>query len=542
MADDPTCRLTTREMFDADPPALRIIAVAWDSAFRLTELRVGDQIVVVNGTPVERPSTPEARQRASPRAVGQYGETAVWAEAGLGEGAPVSLTLRRRNVPGAGWRTLDVVAALRSPPNLRNADNQPLLGPGGPQEMYEKDGFDSPWGSWYEGEVLPEFAKILDDPLYALSQTTRHHVERNEGWRKRIALLEAKYPGPFAAAVRADFEAVMDRLLGEPIPLSPNDLAYRREEARQVEQVRQLAAQGWDAFQASVAATTVPAFPAPDPSCQDRAAVVGRHVVLGPLRNRDWISDSGRLWFVAGDEGSGFWFADAESPEAQAVLQALARYRRLVAPDIGETYQFVAEVLDTPRLGVVAGRAHFGLVVRVLAALVGDSLFVDVSSPGDGPVAFAGEELFAAPQSALPPPEASPADVITALVTAVKEGELALWKSLFGSWRVEYLADGRPLLHRNAGVVGENRFEEARRLILGQVLDARPIWTGDPRVVVDGSAFPGALRIEEVDVQVQHIGLFDGEYRAFSDVTLTDFWKLQRVNGGPWRVADMATL
>ena len=48
---------------------------------------------------------------------------------------------------------------------------------------------------------------------------------------------------------------------------------------------------------------------------------------------------------------------------------------------------------------------------------------------------------------------------------------------------------------------------------------------------------PGAPRIERVQVEVDHVGLFDAEYRGFADVTVHRMWTLQRLNGGPWRLA-----
>jgi hypothetical protein len=537
MAEDVSCRLTVAPMYEADPPALRVTQIAWDSGFRGSQLRVGDQIVAVNGAAVERPADAQALARASQNAIGSLGEARSWAEAGLAEGSAVTLKLRRRQLPGVGWQSLEVSGTLQPQRSWRNEQNQPVFGPGGPQAMYEYDGFNSSWSQWYEQEVLAEFAKVLDDPLYALSQTTRYLLEQNQARRGRVDLLVAQYPGPFAAAVKSDYDAVMARLLGEAIAMPAGAMDFRRQEAEQAAEVGRNAVAAWEAAQAANAANMIVPFPAIDPSRQDRSAVVGKLVLLGPLRNQDWISDAGRSWFVAGNDSQGFYFADAESPQAEAMQRAMLRYRRLVAPDIAASFEFIAQILDAPRLGVVNGRAHFGLQVQLLAALVGRAMFVDLSPADSSTVSFAGEAAFAQPQGAMPAPDAAPAEVMRVFVTAVKEGDLALWKQLFSAWRVEYTADRRPLLFPQPIRVSESRFEDARRLILGKVADVRPVWTGDPRVIVDGSAWPGALAIEEVDVQMQHIGEFNGEYRAFSDVTVTDFWKLQRVNGGPWRIA-----
>jgi hypothetical protein len=39
-------------------------------------------------------------------------------------------------------------------------------------------------------------------------------------------------------------------------------------------------------------------------------------------------------------------------------------------------------------------------------------------------------------------------------------------------------------------------------------------------------------------VELDHVGKFDGAYRAFNDVTVHRQWILQRINGGPWRIAS----
>ena len=146
------------------------------------------------------------------------------------------------------------------------------------------------------------------------------------------------------------------------------------------------------------------------------------------------------------------------------------------------------------------------------------------------------------PRAARPADDASPEAVMRAFVDAVKEGDLAVWKSLFADWWIDYLPDRRPLLYPHDIRIQEERFEDARRLMLGRVYEARPVWSGDPRVLIDGHAYPGALRIEEADVELRHYGLIGGEYRSFADVTIAERWRMQRVDGGPWRIADQQVL
>ena len=534
---DVTCRLVTREMLDADPPAMRVTAIAWDSGFRDTGLQVGDQIIAVNRTPITRPDTPAQRAQRLQHGIGSLGEAQGWATAGLREQSPVTLTLRRRACPGIGWQVVSATGSLRPDRGWRDAANNPVMGPGGPKEMFENDGFPIGWRQWYENEFAPAVARNLDDPFYALAQTSRVELRQHQERGARVALLRAKYPGPFATAVQADYDTVLARLRGDRIELPPEALAWRHEEQERVRHVRDHARSAWDTALSS--GQTMAPFPAIDPSRQDRRPLLGKRLVLGPLRNSDWISDTGRTWFAAGSPNQGFYFLDAEAPETQAALLALQRYRRLIAPDIDESYQFLVEIVDAARLGAVHGAAYFGLQVRLAAAFVGEAMFVDVSTADP---MFAGEAAFATPRAASPAADAAPEMVMRAFIDTVKQGDLPAWRALFADWWIDRLPDGRPLLYPHAIRIQEDRFEQARRLMLGRVMDIRPVWTGEPRVVINGGTYPGALHIEEVDVELRHYGQFDNEVRGFSDVTVSGFWKLQRVDGGPWRIADQQVL
>lgn len=74
---------------------------------------------------------------------------------------------------------------------------------------------------------------------------------------------------------------------------------------------------------------------------------------------------------------------------------------------------------------------------------------------------------------------------------------------------------------------------------MGRVLDAQVAWVDDPKTLVDATRFKGASVIEEVEVWLEHVGEFEGERRTFCDTTVRPKWTLQRINGGPWRIATV---
>jgi hypothetical protein len=76
----------------------------------------------------------------------------------------------------------------------------------------------------------------------------------------------------------------------------------------------------------------------------------------------------------------------------------------------------------------------------------------------------------------------------------------------------------------------------ARRLLEDRVFDVRVVAVEEARVVIEPTAFAGAPKIEQAVVEVDHVGLFDGQYRPFMDVNVHRVWPMQRRDGGPWRV------
>ena len=531
--------LATTPMREAAPPALRVTALDWFSTFRSSGLRAGDQIVAVDGEALgPAPASADAR-----RDIGAYDESRRWAAAGRHEGAPVTLTLRRRATPGQGWQTLEATGALRAAVDVRTDDNRILVGPGGPPAMYEYDGFDRGWRQWAD-----DFAKtasaVLDDPLFALSLSSRFELGSLLAQEPRVQLLARKYPGPFADAVQQDFDAMLARLQGPEIVLPEGALDYRALGEQRADEIRQQAQAAWAALQAELADRTVaPLFPAVHPLHGDRAAVVGRYAQLPALRNRDWIGEAGHTWFVAGTPQDGWYFADAEGAEAGLMLDALARYRRLVMPNIDESYELVGEVQEQPGQLVIGERAYFGLRLRPVAALIGGAMFVDLRHAPDGVARFAGEQSLRAQGQPALTDAATPTEVMQAMVAALKAADLDAWTALFATWSVESLPDGRALFRANAVEQPARYFEEARRRILERVFDMRPIWVDDVRVLIPGDDYPGQQRLEEVTVEMQHVGRFDDTYRAFSDVTVNRWWRLQRLGPpgapGPWRITSL---
>lgn len=537
-ADDLRSGLKTDVQLDRSPPHLRVAWIAWDSGFRGSRLRVGDRIVAVDGVAVTRPTDLPELQRLRPRMIGQEQESAEWIARGKKDGSPLRLRVRRRASPGDGWLELEVDGTLRADRSWSNGAQRPIFGPGGPERL-ERDGFYDAWSGWYERQVF-DWERILDEG-WQRSLQTRVALAPHLEHKPRVDALVAKYPGPFSEAVLGDWQLVKTCLEGDLISLAPDALAFRSLGEELVRRIGALATKAWSDAKAARADQTLPGFPAIDPFRGDRSSVVGKLVVLPPVREHQWRMDMGKA-YLAWNE-SDFWvFAPVDSPLMARIFDAVRRYEKLVAPGLRLEIELIGRVLPDPRLLAGSGRPAAGLEVEPVAALVGGVVFVDVGVVEDERSPFAGEASIHR-ESGGPPGDAStPRQVIEAMIAAVKRGDQETWNALFAEWRAVPDAD-RPIWYPLYPWNGRDEdWIRSRRLLLDRVLDTRVRWVDEPRVIIRGDEAPGLPRIDQVTVEVDHVGQFDGETRVFSSIDVHRQWTLQRRNDGPWRIASRQAL
>ena len=131
------------------------------------------------------------------------------------------------------------------------------------------------------------------------------------------------------------------------------------------------------------------------------------------------------------------------------------------------------------------------------------------------------------------------------MIQAIKTGDDKTWTSLFAPWKVLSGKGGRTIIDPSYSA-DTSRFmsdwERSRRLITGEVYDARVEKVEKIRRVLERSAENGLPDIDQVVVWVDHYGLFDGEYRTFQNVNVRREWVLQRLDAGPWRIASIQSL
>lgn len=501
---------------NAKPYGHVVAWIPWNSGFRGTGLKIGDVITAIDAKIFD----PEKRDFE----FNQYSEEEYWAKAGAKDGQKVTLTVVRDG------ETLKIDGVVRADRYYTTAGGQRAVASPGPEAM-AKDGFDETWLFWDEGFVK----EMQAAQEVGWQRNTREQLANFLDQAPRIDFLVKTYPGPYAKAMKEDFDATIEYLKGTKYDLTVEDLAYRSLSKTRVQDAIALATKARDEFLAKASAVELGSLPAIDPIRGDRKSVQGKVVKLPALTE---ISEAGHGWFWAPGAGGSIYLIDEQSKSFIAILRAIMRFRELVNPSVNDTYEAIGRVTGEPTMVVMGNKVYTGIVVEVIAALVDGKVFVDASTGGDD-AKFAGEENAKKPPVVNTNPNMGPAEVFRSFVNALKLNDIELWATFFATWSCRSsTAHGEDWIYNPEGGPPTNylyrEFSNARALITDKVYDMHIFKMSKPRVLVSNSDF----KVEQVKFVVDHVGLFDGEYRAFRDVNVHRDWEMQRVNGGPWRITS----
>lgn len=511
----------------------RVTWIEWDSAFRETDLQIGDLIVALNGEAYT--GVDDGNRNSS--AVGMYGEGYYWEQQGGKEGDRIVLTVVRDG------REFDIAGELRANRFYYTAEGKSALAPGGPERLVN-DGFSGAWSGWYE-QVTKEWSYILDDGWNRYNMNNRQKLAEQLENEPRVQFLQDNYPGPFADTMRADYDRVIECLRGRRYELTEDDLAYRELGERRVQIAAEAAGAAWKRVLDEVAGEMIATFPAPEPD--KRREVAGKIVELPWMIPRQMVNDLGRTYGVFGGRYDGYYFIDLNTAQGRRFFDVYYRYRGLVNPNLRERYGFLARILDEPRMITYQGEAVTGLLVEIIAARVGDGegeMFTDLR--GELPDTFAGEEqLKALVKVGELSDDLPPEGVMEVVIRAVQQADMETWKRAFADWQAWSRSNEEVYLNR-AYMRPDHLFvtpwEQSRRVLLKEVYDSRVSKVSDIITLAEENAELGTPRVQQVTVYVDHIGLFDGEYRPFNNINVTRPWTLQRLGDGPWRIVDIRHL
>jgi hypothetical protein len=511
----------------------RVTWIEWDSAFRETDLQIGDLVVALNGEAYT--GVDDGNKNSS--AVGMYGEGYFWEQKGGKEGDRIVLTVVRDG------KEFDIEGQLRAHRFYYTAEGKTAIAPGGPERMVN-DGFSGPWSGWYE-QTTKEWSYILNDGWNRYNLNNRQKLAEQLENEPRLQYLQDNYPGPFADTMRADYDRVIAYLRGKRYELTEDDLAYRELGEKRAQIAAEAAQTAWKNILNEVSGELITTFPAPEPD--KREEVVGKIVELPWMIPRQMVNDLGRTYGVFGGRYDGYYFIDLNTEQGRRFFDIYYHYRGLVNPNLRERYGFLARILDEPRMITYQGDAVTGLLVDIVAARVGEGegeMFTDLRN--DPPDTFAGEEqLKALVKVGELSDDLPPEGVMEVVIRAVQQADMETWKKAFADWRAWSRSNEEVYLNR-AYTLPDHLFvspwEQSRRVLLKEVYDSRISKVSDVITLAEENAELGTPRVQQVTVYVDHIGLFEGEYRPFNNINVTRPWTLQRLGDGPWRIVDIRHL
>ena len=258
----------------------------------------------------------------------------------------------------------------------------------------------------------------------------------------RIAALMKEHRGH--AKVQELFQRAKKTLRaskGQMLEITDEMLAYRSREKKITEAIARLNVAEFETLRKTIAAmagTIVTPFPAPSPETVHATDVVGRHVILeGVEYPTHLFKNAGLSYLFCGSPTKGFYYIHASNRSFAGAYEAIKRFRRRVTQDVPARWTVIGRILR-PRIMVPeAGKtkmmdARAGWVVSPIALYAAGRVLALPDEQSQLGGRFIGEErvhkmLQESWTVRSIPNDAKPGDVVTAMVTAVKEKNYPLY-------------------------------------------------------------------------------------------------------------------
>ena len=543
LTDTITAGIHTSMEEKAVPFGYRVTWIEWDSNFRDSELKIGDRILGVNG---KRYTREDYRHH---HAIGDYRESAYWDEHGAEDGQAIELAVLR------GAEEISVSGKLRAERLYLDDQDRRTMGEGGPlRNIVEKDEngqriFDTSWANWYEQMTngrQGSFPYVLDGGWQRSSFNNRKSLNTHLEHQRRIDYGIEHYPGDFIDELVKDYERVRNNLEGIVIELAEDALEFRTRADMLKQEIKALSGTAITGFNESLGDRLEESSGVASGGIDELIdTFAGKVVYFDGLTGRNFVNDLGQAFMVAGSDRNGYFFLKTESPGMARVFDVLWRYRSLVNPKLAERYSVWIDVKNEPVLINFKGSTVIGLLGRIAALAGGNGDVFIQSRDVDGELVFAGEQETKVSAPCIIDDGSVPEEVISCMVAAIKHGDRQTWEGLFADWRFTSIWPTAPPLfykpYRERAAIFDRAWEHSRRFIMDDVMDAR-VNHSEPMRELHAGSENGIPKVEEVVVVLDHIKDIDGVTRTFVDLNVTRVWKLQRIDGGPWRIAHVQHL
>lgn len=261
---------------------------------------------------------------------------------------------------------------------------------------------------------------------------------------KRVKSLYERYPNH--SEVQKLFERVrmvVKRSKGDFLDITPEMLAYRKQEQNLVKEIGRMATEEWHnyqtRFQDSGRLINKP-FPAPEPGVsQSEANMHMRKVILKDfVYPENEFTNTGRQYVSVGSASTGYYFIILSDRRWLGAYEALRRYRGSVKDELSKPWILAGTVVGSQILVPYSGErrasdiARFGWLIAPEVIYVKDHLFAE-SVPGTKlGGSFAGEDqLDALKRPYLTytevPTSVEPQKMVEIFATAIKEKNFELY-------------------------------------------------------------------------------------------------------------------
>ena len=484
----------------------------------------------------------------------------------------VSLLVRRDD------DILSISGKLTPGTELARADRGIEIYPGGPGGTTNGDGlFSYAWSQWYKG-LIGDMAVAMTGGANFSSYDSRSMFERLDAAKQRMVYLVKNHPGEWTDSLVNDWKQARNAAKGSVYELTKEDLAYRdfgQERAKAIASAGKIAEK---TFLEQRSQQLMDAFPSPGAFDVSRQELAEKIVVLDDLvmSGNGLAVDAGQLYLVAGNTSKGFYFIETAKRGMSQVNDALYRYKRSVQYLKTEKYRVIGRIQQDPRMVNINGTVAAGNLIEVLAASVSDAFFIDLTKTDTETTRFVGEDELKSMPTTPSKDFSSPEAVIQVLIDSLKYGDENVWASLFRTWDireqqggVKYLETDLPVDKRRLHYAWEgsrkallgltnDHFNDVYDVKIGHITPPHAILGGeiteeeksvndvlgldDNDELDEGRSRKTGPIVEECEVELIRIGKFGDTYRSYiiNKSRQPRFWKLQRVDGGPWKIVNPA--